>query len=199
MIMNRCKNFLKQNKYKTSITNKLYSNFPIIPEINYSNDINWNDIYELQQPIVIRSMNKHWDAIVHPQKKWSNLKNLKNRIQSLSTNDNDNNGIIVPIEIGESYMDTNLQKGFTSLDYLLDYYMTQIDNDINNPSNSTDTIDDSSNRIYLAQHEIDEIPILRDDIQIPDICITTGKKSLYKKNIWFGGNQGTIRYNILLL
>jgi len=46
-------------------------------------------------------------------------------------------------------------------------------------------------RIYLAQHNIDEIPILKDDIMIPRIC-NTGKGSLYRKNIWFGGPQGTV-------
>lgn len=186
--------------FSSMIRNRSYHNFPSIPEINYiprndlpddDDDHLWTDIYRRQQPVVIRSLVSHWNAVSDPQRRWVDLKRLRDRVAASSNHDQ---SIVVPVEIGDSYMDENLSKHLIEFPDLLDCYIATTtkschDNIGDHTESSKHSI--TMPRIYLAQHDIDEISVLKDDILIPRIC-NTGKGSMYRKNIWFGSPQGTV-------
>ena len=180
---------------------RCYHNFPFIHEINYSpsslddqaEGLLWSQVYHKQQPVVIRSLVSSWNAVSHPNRRWSDLAQLRDRVLASSTECNEL--IIVPVEIGDSYMDEKLSKQFIEFNHLLDLYIsTGYDCHSHNHKNNTTTNNHEQlamPRIYLAQYDVDEIHVLRDDIKTPRLC-STGKGSVYKKNIWFGSPQGTI-------
>ena len=174
-----------------------YHNFPSTHEINYISTDNltednhlWNEIYRRQQPVVIRSLVSHWNAVSDPQKRWVDLKRLRDRVFA---SDHDQS-LVVPVEIGDSYMDENLSKDLIKFHDLLDCYIATTKSCHDSVGDYIEPLSQHSitmPRIYLAQHDIDEVSVLKDDILIPRIC-STGKGSMYRKNIWFGSPQGTV-------
>jgi hypothetical protein len=91
--------------------------------------------------------------------------------------------VVVPVEIGNSYMDPDTRTAHVDLRSLLDYL--QID-----PETSPDA--SAVPRVYWAQHELSEVAAMFADVVVPEMCGSTGRGSLYRTNIWFGGMQGTV-------
>ena len=193
---------LKKISSSIYIRRRYYHSFPFIHEINYNpsslddqaEGLLWSQIYNKQQPVVIRSLISSWNAVSHPSRRWSDLSQLRDRVLTSSTECNDS--IIVPVEIGDSYMDEKLSKQFIEFNHLLDLYMSSgqdchSHHYKNNAATNSHEQQVAMPRIYLAQYDVDEIHVLRDDIKTPRLC-STGKGSVYKKNIWFGSPQGTI-------
>jgi lysine-specific demethylase 8 len=133
----------------------------------------WEDIVNRSQPIIFKNLASHWPAVSDSSRCWQNLKLLSERVLD---------DTIVPIEIGSSYMDPNIQKQ----DILLKSYLQFLEKQTWQTRPEKDIP-----RVYLAQHQLNEIPVMKDDVQIPDICKTL-KGHMYNSNIWFGGPQGTI-------
>jgi hypothetical protein len=132
----------------------------------------WDDIVHRSQPTVVKNLASNWPALSDSSRRWQNLKLLSERVLE---------DTIVPVEIGSNYMDPNIQKQ----DILLKSYLQFLD------KQASQTSSKYIPRVYLAQHQLNEIPVMKDDVLIPDICKTL-KGHMYNSNIWFGGPQGTI-------
>lgn len=133
-------------------------------------DKSYVDSFTRKEPLLLHNLATTWPAVADTTKNWANIDNL---ISRFSKKGNDN---LVRVEIGENYMDPNVQ-----VEYMP---MTKVLGRIN------DSL--SRSRIYLAQQELVEIPTLIDDILVPQMCQVTGYKRVYKTNIWLGGKAGTI-------
>jgi hypothetical protein len=142
-----------------------------IPEVQamHTEDIDWERIYDAQEPVVLRGLVSHWPA-VSGERSWSHLQRLKARISGVED-------IAVRIEVGRHYMDKEIQESHVGLGSLLDYFSLPIA---------------PGPRVYWAQFALseEELPAMCADILTPQMCLT-GKKTLYKKNIWFGGVSGS--------
>lgn len=114
---------------------------------------------------------------------WKDMGQLQHRF---SKKENDP---YVRVEVGESYMDPDVQV----YDIPFSVFLSQISDPTsgNFSHQGIGQSKTSQNRIYLAQQCITEIPILNGDIRVPDICLCTGYKSIYRTNIWFGGRTGS--------
>ena len=146
---------------KTTIFPKL-ENVEVISD----DDINWQDIYRKQQPVLLKGINRKWPACL----KWKDFHYLKEKVKKSSSNE----PVIVPVEFGDHYMHESLEILYLDFIELLDFF---------------DKKDNRSGpKLYLAQFDVNEIPGLVQDLQIPAITKTG---SLYRTNIWLGGHTGS--------
>jgi len=90
------------------------------------------------------------------------------------------NNCRIPVEFGGNYMSKNMKVLHSEFSDLIDFFEKY---------GPTDIKDEKIPQIYLAQHSIEEINNLEDDIMLPTLC-KTGKGQLYKKNIWLSGPIG---------
>ena len=170
---------LKLNQYGSLCTFSSsidWSNFRF-PEIEIQEStpsMDWKALHQQQHPIIIRGLVEQWPAVSDSNTAWRDLAKLKSRISD---------SVIVPVEVGNTYMDPNIRKAEVDLCSFLDYIQIE-----KHSSKSTDSFP----RVYWAQHELSEVPEMHKDVAVPDMCLTTGKGTLYRTNIWFGGTEGSV-------
>mmetsp|Transcript_31143 Transcript_31143/g.52068 ORF Transcript_31143/g.52068 Transcript_31143/m.52068 type:complete len:221 (-) Transcript_31143:546-1208(-) len=138
-------------------------------------------IYATQKPTLLKNYVLNWPAISHDdsQRQWNNLQALKNRLKGVDD-------IVVPVEMGRSYMSKDFQKVHVGLGSLLDYFMLPPATVVaagTASANAESTENQTSDlpRVYWAQHDISEVSQLCNDIITPEICELTGKKTIYKR------------------
>ena len=96
----------------------------------------------------------------------------------------DDHDIVVPIEVGGSYMSKEMEKVHVGLNSLLD--TVEVEMEVEKECKK-----DVGLKWYLAQFDLRQIsPNLMEDIEVPDLC-KTGKGDVYQSNIWLGGASGT--------
>ncbi|GJQ79024.1 hypothetical protein Trydic_g185 [Trypoxylus dichotomus] len=124
------------------------------------------EFYIPEVPVKIKDSISHWPAL----NKWPNISYILNIA----------GGRTVPVEIGSQYSDENWsQKLMTLREFIEKYYLS-----------------DTSTIGYLAQHNLlDQIPELKDDICVPEYCVTSrnvdDQASTLEINAWFGP-KGTV-------
>lgn len=124
---------------------------------------NFAEIFARQEPVLIKNLVEKWPAI----EKWKTAASFKQRVKQPS--------VFVPVEVGGNYMSPQMFISNCHFDDLLDYF------------EETD-----APPLYLAQTDIRDIGSLIDDVSPPpQIVLTTGKKTIYKINIWLGGKGGS--------
>ena len=79
-----------------------------------SDQQNWKDLFEKQEPILFKGINKNWKAC----NSWSDVDYLKAKVKSSSKNQ----AVIVPVECGDNYMDEELQILHLDFIELLDFF-----------------------------------------------------------------------------
>ncbi|KAB5571952.1 hypothetical protein GE09DRAFT_1268323 [Coniochaeta sp. 2T2.1] len=141
-------------------------------------------------PLIITGLVDHWPALTtHP---WCKPSYLFHRTLGGRR--------LVPVEIGRSYVDEGWgQELITFRQFITSYFAPQCDS--SPPSSSAKQQRDIA---YLAQHPLlSQIPALRNDITIPDLCHTCPPRNPFhrgpaveeleepKLNAWFGP-PGTI-------
>lgn len=119
------------------------------------------------EPLVLAGLVEHWPARMH--RPWNKPSYLLSRTLGGRR--------LVPVEIGRSYVDEGWgQKIVRFRDFLADYVDATLA-----PSSSSGTAGDQNQNAsppsrataYLAQHQLFlQLPQLRDDISIPDLCYT---------------------------
>lgn len=127
----------------------------------------WDEIFKSQIPVHIKQLVADWRAV----SSWRNLESLRDRVRDQQ--------YIVPVELGGTYMDKNTQIVHIEFSSYLDALVSA--------ENSQETGD----HVYLAQHEMSEMPLLLEDISVPDLVTSTGKKNLYRTNLWLSGHGGS--------
>jgi hypothetical protein len=130
-------------------------------------------IFDQQTPVVMSNLVDCWPAISDESRRWSNLKNLANRTREKYP---------VPVEIGGNYM--NIQGKVSHIDFasFLDFLDASI--------NTSRDHNSKREHLYVAQCYLNEMDELLKDVQTPDLCLHTGKKTLYRRNLWFSGLDG---------
>eukprot|EP00640_Fibrocapsa_japonica_P002774 CAMPEP_0113951568 /NCGR_PEP_ID=MMETSP1339-20121228/86917_1 /TAXON_ID=94617 /ORGANISM="Fibrocapsa japonica" /LENGTH=243 /DNA_ID=CAMNT_0000959871 /DNA_START=198 /DNA_END=930 /DNA_ORIENTATION=+ /assembly_acc=CAM_ASM_000762 len=137
-------------------------------------------LFEAQRPVKLRYFAHHWPAVSDAKRKWSDLELLSSRTSGSSDS-------TVEIEIGKDYMDADVHKAEVSINSLLEFILQEKDEKDNKVSSSPGP------NFYLAQHNLDDICVLRDDVPSqPEICRFSGKGHVYLRNIWLGGHRGTV-------
>ena len=101
---------------------KISKDFPKLINVQevVSDQQNWKDLFEKQEPILFKGIHKNWKAC----KSWSDSDYLKEKVKSSSTQP-----VIVPVECGDTYMDEELQILHLDFIELLDFFDKK---DINN-------------------------------------------------------------------
>lgn len=133
-----------------------------------------DEIFKAERPVILRNYVAKWPAIQDSTKRWSNIDSLFSRVQGKYH---------VPVEIGGSYMNVNAQIVETEFGSFLEYIKSLQQNDSHKTMNS-------SLHVYLAQCDLNSMPTLLEDVTTPTIATTTGKKTLYRRNLWFNGPAG---------
>ncbi len=168
----QCRQLLRRRNLRGVGHARILRNIPIILVDNKSrNTVCWPDIFKSNQPVIIRGLVSTWPAISNDTRKWSNLVQLKRRIDE---------DTVVPVEMGNHYMDKNLKKVSVGLGSLLDYFRLGKESMASIP------------RVYWAQSELKDVPEMLADVMVPEMCTTTGKGHLYRTNVWFGGALGSV-------
>ncbi|KAB5572518.1 hypothetical protein GE09DRAFT_674624 [Coniochaeta sp. 2T2.1] len=141
-------------------------------------------------PLIITGLVDHWPALTtHPWSKPSYLFHCTLGGRRL-----------VPVEIGRSYVDEGWgQELITFQEFISSYFVPELDS-----SSSPSAAKQQRDIAYLAQHPLlSQIPALRNDITIPDLCHTCPPPNPFNKgpaaeeldepklNAWFGPS-GTI-------
>jgi len=78
-----------------------------------SDQQNWKDLFEKQEPLLFKGIHKNWYACNN----WRDSDYLKAKVKSSS-----NEAVIVPVECGDSYMDEELQILHLDFIELLDFF-----------------------------------------------------------------------------
>lgn len=148
--------------------------FQSVMRINPTKFTDWSTIWSAQTPIIISGVASSWPAISDVKRKWRNFSNIGQNSKNC----------LVPVEIGQ-YMDKDIETVQMFFHDLLDYFSLR--------QTQGETIQPKSEpQVYLAQHDLREIPQLFEDVcPVPDLVLT-GKRDLYKVNIWLGGPDGTV-------
>jgi hypothetical protein len=142
----------------------------------------WTEIYEKNKPILIKGLVKDWRAVSDNQLKW---------ITGVRFDQIDKE-CLVPIEIGRNYMDKKLSIVHVGFGEFSQYMLPSTDNkDASTTGDNHESNKNNENRVFLAQYSLQEIPLLEDDVKPFPAIIQTGKGSLYRTNIWMGGEGGT--------
>lgn len=149
----------------------------------------FENIYKEGLPVIIKGLINNWPAISDKERRWEDFSRLRSRVD----------GVIVPIEYGGDYMSPKTQFKHVDFSSLIEYLESDLQQKkshnhiIKDQSNTQDTLQGDikrqSTHIYLAQHNLYEIPSILEDVNTPKIC-ETGKGHLYKVNIWLGGVDG---------
>jgi lysine-specific demethylase 8 len=150
-----------------------YAVFPTVPEVVHSSAVDCRELYAAQQPVILRGLAKDWPAVSNTARCWANITRLRDRVSTEK--------ITVPVEIGSSYMDANLQRAHVSLADLLSHFAAEPEPSFARP------------RVYWAQHELSEVPVMHRDVIPPEMCEQTGRGGgVYRTNIWFCGPEGSV-------
>lgn len=119
-------------------------------------------VFEAQKPVVWRGLASAWPAMG-----WGDLEGLRERVGQH----------VVPVELGESYMDPSLQTVHLDMADLLAF----VSKFMHEPPSQHD-----APSVYLAQHELfTTIPSLRGDIRTPPFIGEVGGE-VYQTNGWVG-------------
>lgn len=172
--------------------------------------IDWKSIFLSQKPLILKQLVCNSEA----RKKWHDLNYLKSKVIEYGAE------CSVPVEIGGHYMSKQMQCPHVNFIEFIDYLIQlqqqvknedlfanssscnnksiiNLDNGTNeslsskHPHHNHNTYDQSKH-LYLAQHDLSEIPPLIDDISIPEMATTTGKGQYYGTKLWLGSSLGTM-------
>jgi len=126
-----------------------------------------------QVPVVFHVSNVK--SLRHVFEKWQCYRTLKEQLSTKVTSP-----LIVPVEAGGTYMDKrNFQRLHLNLFELLDYWSLD---------ESQKSQESPLPRLYVAQVDLREIPCLYESLpEKPEFL----KGTVYRSNIWMGGNQGS--------
>ena len=168
----------------TAVASPQSAQFPAMPTLSFQScdEAIWQELFTKQQPVVIQGLACAWPCIADPMRQWRDLPQLQRRVSMADS--------VVPIEMGQHYMDPHLQKHQISLHSFLDFLIAHTSTDLN--TNAAGQRRTDIPKVYLAQHTLSEVQVLKDDIEVPTMPQVTGKKNLYDTKIWFGGPKGTI-------
>ncbi|EGG17288.1 transcription factor jumonji [Cavenderia fasciculata] len=136
------------------------------------------DFMELDRPVVITDAMTAWPACT--TRHWSDLDYLK-KVAGFRT---------VPIEIGRTYLDQDWSQKLITLDQFINQYILNQNSDNNSKSIG-----------YLAQTQLfDQIPILQNDIIIPDYCtLSTNNNNNTNNNSNNVNNNNNIEEQIFMV
>jgi lysine-specific demethylase 8 len=141
-----------------------------------SNDFDWKNVYDKQEPIIFRNLINDWNALQRWRDGSSYFKPLLNCL-----NEEDR---IVPVEYGGNYMDSNMQLIHVDFLQLIEFFEKPID------------IEKPLPPLYLAQFDINQIKLLLNDVSPPPLLSTStgkniGKGDIYRINLWIGKNTSS--------
>ncbi|KAK6355480.1 hypothetical protein TWF696_004577 [Orbilia brochopaga] len=184
------------------------------PEVRSLSIDEWQELYRKQEPVKLLGMLEHWPLFDTPTDSPATIppavsttdnptKTADGNAKSRTTRTSRwssvsylllktiNGRRLVPVEIGETYTDPNLQqKIMTVRDYITNYLFTP-------PTNTQPKRDEhEKGRVfgYLAQHNLlSQIPALRDDVCVPEfIDFTRGILPTDKPSSPIPSDMGTL-------
>lgn len=145
-----------------------------MPCVEYSPNIDWSDIYNKGQPLLITNLAQSWPAVQPANgRHWSNLKGLRDRIDSSHE---------VVVEMGKTYMDPNVQRVMIEFARFLDLLIEE---------EADPSIAQDLPPLYCAQNDCQTVSELLEDLETPLIC-QTGKGHRYSTMFWLNGLRGSM-------
>eukprot|EP01039_Chlorochromonas_danica_P001557 gene1557-1696_t len=145
-----------------------------MPCVEYSANLDWSDIYNKGQPLLITNLAQCWPAVQPTSgRHWSNLKGLRDRIDSSHE---------VVVEMGKTYMDPNVQRVTIEFVRFLDLLIEE---------EADPSITQDLPPLYCAQNDCQTVSGLLEDLETPLIC-QTGKGHRYSTMFWLNGMRGSM-------
>jgi hypothetical protein len=142
--------------------------------INYTRNINYQEILSAQQPLVIKNIAQNWPAISSSDRRWESLPYLVKICGQC----------MVPVEIGGDYMNSMTRIESMKFSQILHKFQIQKSSKEKMLDLRKDPDQTNPQHYYLAQHPLLSMDHLINDIQIPEICSPhlSGKNI----NLWIG-------------
>ena len=133
-----------------------------------------DQIFKCQRPVLFKGLAKGWKAM-----KWleeaDGRSHMRHRLRD---------NVIVPMELNGDYMHGTLEKAHVGLDSVLDTLGVEMA--------MKEQEQKQALKWYVAQHELKDISeALLEDVITPDLCLTTGKQTVYRNNFWLNGVAGS--------
>ena len=162
----------------TGRSTRTYHMYPSVQSIP-SESFNPTKAFTAKQPVLVKGYVNHWPAINDKDRAWRN----SNRFQQPDMG-------MVQVEVGRHYMASNLQLAQVEFKEFADHVLYSLNNTTTpNPHNHHDI--STNPRVFLAQNNLDSVATLKDDVIKPAMTTMTGKKHLYRVNIWMCGASGS--------
>ena len=120
----------------------------------------------------------NWPAICDNERAWKNGQRLQQ-------------SVMVQVEVGRHYMDNNLQLAQVELKEFANHVLDSLNNTTTPNQHNHHHHIRTNPRVLLAQNNLDTIATLKDDVIQPEMTTITGKKHLYRVNIWMCGASGS--------
>lgn len=115
-----------------------------------SADVLAQQLRQRSEPLVLRGFALRWPAVSHPHRKWADFGGLAQRLRLRGES-------VVRAEIGAHYMDPQLQLTHVGLESFLRFIALP----------EAEQRRALQARMFIAQQDLMEIPVLRDDIDVP--------------------------------
>ena len=162
-------------------TSRTFHTYPSIRSVP-SETFDPTEAFAGKQPVLVKGYVNNWPAINDKERAWRSSQRFQQPGMGM-----------VQVEVGRHYMDSNLQLAQVEFNEFADHVLDSLkeNNTTTTPNQANHHHISTNPRVFLAQNNLDTIATLKDDVLQPAMTTLTGKKHLYRVNIWMCGVSGS--------
>lgn len=133
----------------------------------HDEDIDWEDVFFQQKPMVMKGLASTWRAT----SSWHIPGHLSQKYGKVE----------VPVEVGGDYMSVKTKHIRVPFDKALKKLYALEEGNSSPSSRNIGRL-----HYYVAQHPLEEFPGVMDELEIPSLCMLTGRGGVQRSSLWIG-------------